>query len=334
APSPRGWRGAAGRRAVVHRSGGRCRSCPGLRRWKGRGGTWSGSRQAKKGGQTNTAAGGQGRSIQRARDAPSARHPGGAWRRPSGGRAAAQRCLLQAAHLLAGIGVLQFQRQRHAAEQLMDLLEGKQLERLAVLVQQGNQPGADPRLDQVGAAFQADQVGAIHLPGAHPGSQFMQVHRAPQLQGVEPSVLPNFTAGQEPATAFGQTPDQISRAPPLPFSIMVMANAETTKVIWMSTYHMSLSFSICWAFMNMRSRWMEEIATMLAATFIFREPESILPSQSSFSVPALMFSWETKFSKPEIITITSRPPTSAMSISDSSTRIRSASLRSNTWGSR
>ncbi len=47
--------------------------------------------------------------------------------------------------------------------------------------------------------------------------------------------------------------------------------------------------------MNMRSRWIEEIATMLAATLSFSVPESILPSQPSVSVP-LASMVETKFS--------------------------------------
>ncbi|MNE13325.1 hypothetical protein D3C80_1061570 [compost metagenome] len=64
----------------------------------------------------------------------------------------------------------------------------------------------------------------------------------------------------------------------------------------MITYHINLSLGIFCASMNMRSRWIEEIATIDAATFIFSEPESILPSQSSFSLPSSMSSWETKFS--------------------------------------
>ncbi|MNF11511.1 hypothetical protein D3C80_2127450 [compost metagenome] len=50
------------------------------------------------------------------------------------------------------------------------------------------------------------------------------------------------------------------------------------------------------ASMNTRSRWIEEMATMEAATFIFSEEESIFPSQPSFSLPSSISSCETKFS--------------------------------------
>ncbi|KWV89120.1 hypothetical protein PFLmoz3_02019 [Pseudomonas fluorescens] len=48
--------------------------------------------------------------------------------------------------------------------------------------------------------------------------------------------------------------------------------------------------------MKMRSRWMEEIATMEAATFIFSDEESMVPSQLSFSLFSSISSCETKFS--------------------------------------
>ena len=47
--------------------------------------------------------------------------------------------------------------------------------------------------------------------------------------------------------------------------------------------------------MKMRNRWIDEIATMLAATLSFSVPESSLPSQPSESVP-LASMVETKFS--------------------------------------
>ncbi|MNR60671.1 hypothetical protein D3C85_1822140 [compost metagenome] len=75
-----------------------------------------------------------------------------------------------------------------------------------------------------------------------------------------------------------------------------MAKADTTKVMWMITYHIRYSVSMLRASMNTRSRWIEEIATIDAATFIFSEDESILPSQLSFSLSSSMSSWETKFS--------------------------------------
>ncbi|MNN77954.1 hypothetical protein D3C81_1944620 [compost metagenome] len=59
---------------------------------------------------------------------------------------------------------------------------------------------------------------------------------------------------------------------------------------------MILLLSMFCASMKIRSRWMEEIATMEAATFIFSEPESILPSQLSFSLSSSISSCETKFS--------------------------------------
>ncbi len=52
---------------------------------------------------------------------------------------------------------------------------------------------------------------------------------------------------------------------------------------------------------------------MEAATLFFSEVASILPNQLSFSLPSLISSCETKFSYPENITITSKPPTRVIS---------------------
>src|ERR1700749_4216935 len=49
--------------------------------------------------------------------------------------------------------------------------------------------------------------------------------------------------------------------------------AETTNVRCNTTYQRILSFAVPWAFMKMRSRWMEEIATIEAATLSFSVPE-------------------------------------------------------------
>ena len=43
-----------------------------------------------------------------------------------------------------------------------------------------------------------------------------------------------------------------------------MPIADNTNVMWMITYHISLLSGICWAFMKAFSRWMDEIATMVA----------------------------------------------------------------------
>ncbi|MNL58858.1 hypothetical protein D3C87_1825350 [compost metagenome] len=75
-----------------------------------------------------------------------------------------------------------------------------------------------------------------------------------------------------------------------------MANADTTKVMWMITYHFKCSGSTFLASMKMRSRWMDEIATIEAATFIFSDDESMVPNQLSFSLWSSMSSCETKFS--------------------------------------
>lgn len=80
-------------------------------------------------------------------------------------------------------------------------------------------------------------------------------------------------------------------------SIQHITRAERTKVKWTITYQSSLSFSIVLMFMKILRRWIEEIATMLAATLFLRLPASILPSQprrsESFSSRS---SLETKFS--------------------------------------
>ncbi|MND02646.1 hypothetical protein D3C83_221050 [compost metagenome] len=47
---------------------------------------------------------------------------------------------------------------------------------------------------------------------------------------------------------------------------------------------------------KMRSRWIEEIATIEAATFSFSVPESSFESQAGASVPASWSMRETKFS--------------------------------------
>ena len=78
------------------------------------------------------------------------------------------------------------------------------------------------------------------------------------------------------------------------------SKAENTKVMCRITYHMIWSFverrprpflPTC---MKMRNRWIEEIATMLAATLSLSVPASILP-KPSVSVP-LVSMVETKFS--------------------------------------
>ena len=72
---------------------------------------------------------------------------------------------------------------------------------------------------------------------------------------------------------------------------------------------------------------------MEAATLFFSEVASILPSQLSFSLPSLISSCETKFSYPENITITSKPPTRVISTSDSRVKIISDSLTLKICGS-
>ena len=56
-------------------------------------------------------------------------------------------------------------------------------------------------------------------------------------------------------------------------SIQHITRAERTKVKWTITYQSSLSFSIVLMFMKILRRWIEEIATMLAATLFLRLPE-------------------------------------------------------------
>ena len=58
---------------------------------------------------------------------------------------------------------------------------------------------------------------------------------------------------------------------------------------------MILSLSMTCACMKMRSRWIEEIATMLAATFSLSVPASSLPSQFRVSEPFASIV-DTKFS--------------------------------------
>src|SRR6186713_94691 len=48
--------------------------------------------------------------------------------------------------------------------------------------------------------------------------------------------------------------------------------AETTNVRCNTTYQRILSFGVSLAFMKIRSRWIEEMATMEAATFSFSVP--------------------------------------------------------------
>jgi hypothetical protein len=60
-----------------------------------------------------------------------------------------------------------------------------------------------------------------------------------------------------------------------------MLKADTTKVRCIITYHFKRSGLTLLMFINTRSKWMEEIATILAATFILSEEGSICPSQLS-----------------------------------------------------
>ena len=48
-----------------------------------------------------------------------------------------------------------------------------------------------------------------------------------------------------------------------------MTSAESTKVRWMITYQNNLSFSVVGMFMKTRRRWIDEIATIEAATLFF-----------------------------------------------------------------
>ena len=45
-----------------------------------------------------------------------------------------------------------------------------------------------------------------------------------------------------------------------------MPSVDSTKVRWMMTYHISLSLLMFYTFMKALSRWIEEMATMEAAT--------------------------------------------------------------------
>jgi hypothetical protein len=74
------------------------------------------------------------------------------------------------------------------------------------------------------------------------------------------------------------------------------STAETTKVRCRTTYQRILSFAICWASMKIRSRWIDEIATIEMATLSFSVPESIFESQAGASLPASWSMRETKFS--------------------------------------
>ncbi|CSC18681.1 Uncharacterised protein [Vibrio cholerae] len=76
------------------------------------------------------------------------------------------------------------------------------------------------------------------------------------------------------------------------------------------------------------------MATIEADTLFFSELVSSLPSQPSLSSLSSTSSLDTKFSYPENITITIRPPTSDTSIKESATRIRSTSLIVKMFGSR
>ncbi len=59
---------------------------------------------------------------------------------------------------------------------------------------------------------------------------------------------------------------------------------------------MILLSGICCASMKMRSRWIDEIATIEMATLSFSVPESSLASQAGASAPASWSMRETKFS--------------------------------------
>lgn len=66
--------------------------------------------------------------------------------------------------------------------------------------------------------------------------------------------------------------------------------------MWITTYHTSLSLLMLGMAMKALSRWIDEMATMEAATFCLSEPESSLPSQESFSFSSDISMRETKFS--------------------------------------
>ena len=55
-----------------------------------------------------------------------------------------------------------------------------------------------------------------------------------------------------------------------------MTSAESTKVRWMITYQNNLSFSVVGMFMKTRRRWIDEIATIEAATLFFNEPRELV----------------------------------------------------------
>ncbi|MND02159.1 hypothetical protein D3C83_214370 [compost metagenome] len=63
-----------------------------------------------------------------------------------------------------------------------------------------------------------------------------------------------------------------------------------------TTYQKILSLGTSCTFTNTPSRWMEEMATMEAATFSFSVPASSLPIQLNWSPLPGTSSCETKFS--------------------------------------
>lgn len=82
-------------------------------------------------------------------------------------------------------------------------------------------------------------------------------------------------------------------------SISASSTADTTKVRCRTTYQRIFSFGVCIVFMKTRSRWIEEIATIDAATFSLSPPASSLPSQPSAASrdsPWFASMRETKFS--------------------------------------
>ena len=112
-----------------------------------------------------------------------------------------------------------------------------------------------------------------------------------QQVGIEKHLLCRQRALIRPSGTFsrrrekGKTPSprQVFHSPFLVSDITLSTKArkiaETTKAMCMMVSHMIWS-DVYWAeFRNTCSRWIEEMATIVEATFTFSDPASILPSQ-------------------------------------------------------
>ena len=88
----------------------------------------------------------------------------------------AQSAMTFAMWFLAGFGLIQLQGHRQAVQHLAGMLQRAQVQRLTVGVEQRIGAGADPRLDHIDTAFQAEQIQTVQFAGAGAGRQFVQIH--------------------------------------------------------------------------------------------------------------------------------------------------------------